>query len=131
MKKQFVPYELAVKLKELGFDEPCMSTISNIEAIHIKGTRRLPSGAMCTEEVNAPLWQQAFDWFRDKHSLLGNVHANASGYLFEIHHSANKGGSHQHDSGFDGPNDSGCWDEFYEARHACLAKLIELITKKD
>ena len=23
MKKQFVPYEIALKLKELGFDEPC------------------------------------------------------------------------------------------------------------
>ena len=23
MEKEFVPYELAVKLKELGFDDPC------------------------------------------------------------------------------------------------------------
>ena len=24
MKREFVPYELALKLKELGFDEPCL-----------------------------------------------------------------------------------------------------------
>ena len=41
MKKEFVPYELAVKLKELGFDEPCL------------GNYRLPSNRLITEwEIN-------------------------------------------------------------------------------
>lgn len=74
MEKEFVPYELAVKLKELGFDEHCMATISNIEVIHIKGTRRLPSGAMCTEEVNAPLWQQAFKFILTKVNMKIDSH---------------------------------------------------------
>jgi hypothetical protein len=33
MEKKFVPYELVVKLKELGFDEPCLSySITNTDA---------------------------------------------------------------------------------------------------
>ena len=29
MNKEFVPYELAVKLKQLGFDEPCFARFNN------------------------------------------------------------------------------------------------------
>ena len=72
MKKEFVPYELAVKLKELGFDEPCL------------GNYRLPSNRLITEwEINntpehvlgisVPLYQQAFRWFREKYELCSTI----------------------------------------------------------
>ena len=72
MKKEFVPYELAVKLKELGFDEPCL------------GNYRLPSNRLITEwEINntpehvlgisVPLYQQAFRWFREKYELYSTI----------------------------------------------------------
>lgn len=79
MDKEFVPYELALKLKELGFDEPCMAFY---EEKHLKNfvnpflkTQILNSdlkGRVEGFRVNscvAPLWQQAFDWFREKHSI--------------------------------------------------------------
>jgi len=78
MNTEFIPYKFAIKLKELGFDEPCI-------AYYTYTTERL-SGVHNTENnVNidtvrqtdlyenytlAPLWQQAFRWFRDKHKLL-------------------------------------------------------------
>lgn len=35
MKKEFVPYELAVKLKELGFDEPCLAVFNESKKFRI------------------------------------------------------------------------------------------------
>ena len=58
MNKEFVSYEQALALKELGFDEPCMSSrdINNGEGL-----------------IQLPLYQQAFRWFREKHNLIGLV----------------------------------------------------------
>ena len=47
MEKEFVPYEIAKKLKELGFD---------IQPI-----------SYYTDRI---LYQQAFRWFREKHDLI-------------------------------------------------------------
>jgi hypothetical protein len=52
MEKEFVPYELAVKLKELGFDEPCFGYYDE-------------GGNLYTEMVEvlkAPLYQQAINF---------------------------------------------------------------------
>lgn len=74
MKEQFVPYNLALKLKELGFDEMCIafynektelrlvSQKSHKISMRIMRNRSLRNEAKCT----APLWQQAFDWMLDK-----------------------------------------------------------------
>jgi hypothetical protein len=70
MKKEFVTYIQAVDLKELGFDERCF-------------TRYYESGKLADSlsylhhnyfgQVNAPLYQQAFRWFRDKHQLQHEI----------------------------------------------------------
>ena len=74
MKEQFIPYELALKLKELGFDEECIGyyQVVNNKTILFKIPTQ-PSHTSSQEKVKyiygiksiqAPLWQQAFDWFR-------------------------------------------------------------------
>src|SRR5690606_12554873 len=64
---QFVPYELAVKLKELGFDEGCFGTyLWEVLEIGLD----IPNDEYFTR---APLWQQAFDWFIEEHNLCGIV----------------------------------------------------------
>lgn len=61
MEKEFVPYDLALVLKELGFDEKCLSyPMSNTDA----------SGRTWTSVIVAPLYQQAFRWFREKYGLI-------------------------------------------------------------
>lgn len=62
MEKQFVPYELALKLKELGFKENCIMYYDS------KGV--LVNYFNLSTTV-APLWQQAFDWFRNEYKLFG------------------------------------------------------------
>lgn len=88
MKEQFVSYDVALKLKELGFDEKCFAYFnehkrlsqfpdlnvfwnSNKEISFNRGLRYLLNKnkadlTMCL----APLWQQAIDWLREKHEIF-------------------------------------------------------------
>jgi hypothetical protein len=68
MKQEFVPYELALELKQLGFDEPCLA-YHNIDP-YLKS----PAFNLCKPFdhewcLPAPLYQQAFRWFREKHNV--------------------------------------------------------------
>lgn len=58
MNKEFIPYEQALELKELGFDEECFKYYTEMGTLRIKDERPLPP------LTYAPLYQQAFDWFR-------------------------------------------------------------------
>jgi hypothetical protein len=60
MNKEFIPYEQALELKELDFDEPCI--------MYYDYSRTLVESGIY--ECKAPLYQQAFRWFREKHGLL-------------------------------------------------------------
>ena len=61
MEKEFVPYELAVKLKALGFDKECFGAYHNENYLDLESKEYDYSYA-----VKAPLFQQAFRWFREK-----------------------------------------------------------------
>ena len=73
MKKNFVPYNPALELKELGFDEPCFAKYfqqdGNTPFIQI-GEREIEeaesAGDDVTFECDAPLYQQAFRWLYQK-----------------------------------------------------------------
>jgi len=82
MKEQFVTYDIALKLKELGFDEECLCTYGKSD----KRFMRNPGTNMIDEPVEdnpyywqnskvhesvicAPLWQQVIDWFREANNL--------------------------------------------------------------
>jgi hypothetical protein len=59
MKEQFVTYEIALALKELGFySEDCFGYFSSIDNNLIMLHNRWNIGVL------APLWQQAIDWLR-------------------------------------------------------------------
>lgn len=120
MEKEFIPYEEALALKDLGFDEPCLRGWSDSEQIWYH-----PDSEITLDNAT---FSQAFRWFREKYNMLANVYSNASGFLFEYHDTI--GGTHRYDSGFTGPNDSGCWDTYEEAELECLKKLIEICKNK-
>lgn len=127
MNKEFTPHEQALALKELGFDEECLGYY-NIDP----SLKHIPFNPFSPFEhewcLAAPLYQQAFRWFREKHNILSTIYANASGFLYEWEDAI--GGTHRGWSEYEGPNDSGCWDTYEEAELACLKKLIEIIKNK-
>lgn len=64
MEKEFVTYEQALALKELGFDEPCLSIF-----IERKFTLIFTEKQISDRVFSAPLKQQAFRWFREEYKL--------------------------------------------------------------
>ena len=67
MKKQFVSYEIALALKELGFDEECIGFYYNENNFEIAVPDVVK--VMCNKfnYIKAPLWQQVIEWLREVH----------------------------------------------------------------
>ncbi len=61
---EFIPYEQSLELKELGFDEPCLDGYGIHGDLWMK---RLSKQSEVDGTCLAPLYQQAFRWFREKH----------------------------------------------------------------
>lgn len=121
MTQEFIPYEQALALEELGFDEPCIATIDQTEFIHIKGTEYPIRGDMWYNTIDAPLYQQAFRWFREKCGLNYIIKEVGQG-RFEA--TVYKGdGWATWDFGYK-------FNTYGEAELACLKKLIEIIKNK-
>ena len=133
MTKEFVPYEQALELKELGFDEPCFGYY-NIKDNNLKLFSNELVDASCNSDLKyddfkhctVPTFSQAFRWFREKYKLDSFVkHLYKStikvGYYFGI--DEYKGIEFQLDL-----------DDYYktyeEAELACLIKLIEIVKTK-
>lgn len=66
MVKEFIPYDLAVAMKRIGFNEECLATFAGEE---FDMAMQIPSDDYFTA---APLFQQAFRWFRER-KYLGEV----------------------------------------------------------
>ena len=80
MEKEFVPYEQALALKELGFESPYpiggyqggkVFYYENGE-LYYDG-RPMYSSDSHSGQILAPLYQQAFRWFREKYDLHCNI----------------------------------------------------------
>lgn len=135
MEKQFVPYELAVKLKELGFDEKCFGYYNSHRQLRYQGQVD-PLGGMDVEEMSntslnskycsSPLWQQAFDWFLNEKSHFSYIRIfNHYDFGFSIL-KVDAAKATKKELLFS----SNYYTYYEEARSACLEKLIELITNK-
>lgn len=71
MKRQFVTYKIALRLKRLGFDEECQrwaNPINQVDASEI-GFVKNSEDWLKFEDCALPLWQQVIDWFVEKHRI--------------------------------------------------------------
>lgn len=120
MQNEFLPYNRALKLKELGLDEPCFARFNNDGDLLIAHTEKyiIDNGVDRSEFFTlAPLFQQAFRWFREEHGLGHMI--NGIGYesfLFNI------GGL---------VTVFPMFKTYEEAELACLDKLIEIVELKN
>lgn len=87
MKHLFVPYNLSLKLKEIGFDKPCLkgwvdSELRNgpeCDFVSQKEVHEIYGGVL------APTYSQAFKWFRDTYTMNSYVDgAGFKGYQYFI-----------------------------------------------
>lgn len=144
LEEEFLPYELCVQLKELGFDEPCLRgwDIYRPDSIYL----REPASAKFYGKqsrkmdhiVKAPLWQQAFRWFREKYDLViepcvpfQRLYSTEEDH-FEILEFGYR--IYSFDQFRGGLRDKIEWDGYdnsneEEAELECLKKLIEMVKK--
>ena len=73
MDREFIPYELALELKQLGFDEPCLK-------FYTEGKTLLLDSHLwdIKKDVLAPTYAQVFRWFRGKHNYHVIIDFNQS-----------------------------------------------------
>jgi len=69
MEKDFTLYTEALALKELGFDEPCFGYFKDEEFQYPNPYEPFKNSEMKSWCITAPLYSQAFRWFREKYGF--------------------------------------------------------------
>ena len=130
MEKEFIPYEQALALKELGFDEPCFGIYSKyhgqMKYSFLKNainSNFIRLGDKVNHLCTTPLYQQAFRWFREKYNLECYIKS-----LYEQRE--NKGFYFGIDDYTNGDLYSKPYYSYEEAELECLKKLIEIVKSK-
>jgi len=137
----FVPYELAVKLKAPGFDEPCLA------AYYAFGNGKLRNGSyrqteselfingigkeledrmdelemFAYHDVSVPTFSQAFRFFREKYEIYYTIEGSKK-FGFQ-HFIYDEKGSYEIKS-------EEIFKNYEEAESACLIRLIEIVEKE-
>jgi len=118
MEKDFVPYDIALELKQLGVDEPCFAWyVSKDYGVEIG---MVIKSDLIKEAILAPTFSQSFRFFREKYDLFAEIKPylivgtdwwykisdrnNSSGLPYEVE-----------------------FKTYEEAELACLIKLIEIV----
>ena len=121
MKKEFIPYQEAKDLKELGFNEKCAAHYLDEDDLELKWEIYRNLSFNTDNCVQAPLYQQAFRFFRENYGCTYSI-----GWLNDvvIHFSLNP-------SSFSSTTFVLQKNKTYkDAEIACLKKLIELVKTK-
>jgi hypothetical protein len=124
MEKEFIPYTLALALKELGFDEPCFGYYNSNGKFKTKQDEYelylICNSKWISPSCSAPTWQSAFRWFREKYKLYLNIESqkNESGFWVYI--------TNNTDYLLDIETKT-----YEEAELECVKKLIEIVEQKE
>jgi hypothetical protein len=134
MEKEFVPYELALKVKHLGFDELCFAYYDVIK-VELDTISSEVCERLCKHNthIKAPTFSQAFRWFRENHNLHAEpytVDMGAIEYSFQIRDLYSEKYIYDNFVGAGGSY-HGTFDTPEEAELACLEKLIEIVEQKE
>ena len=130
--KNFIPYDLALELKELGFEEPCfafyglyrddykrtrLSIFKNLKTYYLPDVHHLD--VTC----DVALYQQAFRFFREKYGLhyiiCKNIQMDGYGYREVIL------------IPYMEENENTIFKTYEEAELACIKKLIEIAKEQN
>jgi hypothetical protein len=122
MEKEFVIYPLSLRMKALGFDEPCFGYYIETgewapASYPIKGTVYPSNSNLLSDWVAAPTYPQAFRWLREKGYLISFSSHSHNIHDFYIKWSPEKSIL------------SDTYDTYEEAELNCLEKLIEIVER--
>ena len=135
MKKEFVPYKLALRLKNLGFNEPCFGfyqkeyvedtpfMVDDDNQYRLTGYRTCKNSEIPEHYTSAPTFSQAFRWFREKYKLI-NIMEYYNEWNYEILRIDENISELQDDLDIDYIYKGGTYEE---AEIDCLEKLISIV----
>jgi hypothetical protein len=142
MNKEFIPYEQALELEEIGFNEPCLAHLIGFGdgtkengLYKIKQQQVFYPGDYASSDDKAeelglhpfvicgvPLYQQAFRWFREKYGLHPHFCFFTDEKLWNVDIYA-----YLKEYGLKTDPCTMKFKAYEEAEYACLNKLIEII----
>lgn len=124
MEKEFIPYEQALALKELGFESlyPIGGYQGGKVFYYEKGElyydgRPMYSSDAHSGQLLAPLYQQAFKWFRENYFIVSYIVPHNGKYTYNIISNSIK-------------SERNGFKTYEEAEIECLKKLIEIVKNK-
>ena len=133
MINEFIPYQEAFELKQIGFDEPCLKFYAAEKLVLGLNTDNGDTNSKLDQYnpsyVSAPTYSQAFRWFREKHQLIHHMYwvykktYVGVDWIFHI-----KGINMTNNNVV--PHDETRFDTYEEAELACLKKLIEIANEQ-
>jgi len=158
MNKEFITYKQALALKELGFDEECIASydneghfkdpfeynseetdgyVTNSSLKDPKNFNASSNPALLKNYLNnsftaAPLYQQAFRWFREKYNLRGFIgfRPNVKQFDCHVYDMSLSGKEYVKQRTMEEFNKDPKVGTYEEAEQACLNKLIEIVKNK-
>ena len=139
MEKEFIEYEQALALKELGFESPY--PIGGYQGGKVfyyeKGElyydgRPMYSSDAHSGQLLAPLYQQAFRWFREKYNLRGFIgfRPNVKQFDCHVYDMSLSGKEYVKQRTMEEFNKDPKVGTYEEAELECLKKLINIVKKK-
>ena len=136
MKNQFVTYEIALKLKELGFDEKCLKLWEHTDFYTVLVNPEEFKKVVSEKYCNAPLWQQVIDWFLNQYNIwiivdtslikfYKNDELQPSKFQFVIEDLNNRDADYM----FHSADEELFYFDYKHAREQAILKAIELCHK--
>ena len=125
MEKEFVSYEMALELKELGFNEPCFTYYYNVSgnlrtniSVDVdNGWTYFPNKKSI---ILAPTFSQAFRFFREKYRLEGAIYRLNFKWASQVFNIETSAYCFKHE----------LFEKYEEAEINSLQKMIEIIKNK-
>jgi hypothetical protein len=121
--KEFVLYQEALALKELGFDEPCFFAFDNcstpMRCSDLRTNEQKFNGVNYNSSsyTSQPTFSQAFRWFREKYEYNTEiVWMTAVNFKYSARIKSKLGTDYINEH-----------ETYEEAELACLRKLIEIV----
>ena len=136
MEKEFIPYEEALALKELGFNRRTLAQYNTrqgnewILTLDLSGEGQYPKGSSA---CIAPTFSQAFRWFREKYNLKGFIgfRPNVKQFDCHVYDMSLSGTEYVKQRTLEEFNKDPKVGTYEEAELECLKKLIEIVKTKE
>lgn len=139
LQKEFVPYEFALRMKQLEYDEPCIAEYVTFKIPELNAVKQNSSGQIGFNTktnsqrkkntwdkdgkdayVSAPTFSQAFRFFRQEYGLHHVIHQL----------NFKKGTDEEYLAEVDKKDGFSYFRTYEECEYYCLEKLIEVVEEK-